>query len=452
MNNLEGYLVELLQGRINVDGEAVPVVKQFSQSSNRPVLTLDLSPGVSTNHVYNDPGSNQVMYERHATVNINVWCDTEEQRAELTRKILYLFQLEQDYHYAYCTQYRANGEYCRHLGGKCKAVDTRNNRCPSPYLYEYQGLRERWSIIPGTLNVEPPFDLDDLSDHPPLLRSIIRCEAQYTMSLGECSPVESINLEGAEDGLADSLLVTGSFVDEWKSYFSDLLVEIESRLQQVHEVLPLEQLRELFAPLDHRHDELYSDVLHDHDSRYSRLNHNHDSVYSKVGHNHDAMYSSVSHNHDDRYSSLNHVHGEYATRADIAQLVGDGHVHDHVLYITPFRVRDGDLTYVLCELEPSEVMVLEDLGMEHFHVADQRGRYIFLEYDETIQAERTYHLLYYSVHEDGVQQDSFLHVNDVLANQGDTVDLYSSVVDENNAPVDEGRVDYDLDYGGVDVP
>jgi hypothetical protein len=132
--------------------------------------------------------------------------------------------------------------------------------------------------------------------------------------------------------------------------------------------------------------------------------------------------------------------------------VGDGHVHDHVLYITPFRVRDGDLTYVLCELEPSEVMVLEDLGMEHFRVADQRGRYIFLEYDETIQAERTYHLLYYSVHEEGVQQDSFLHVNDVTANQGDTVDLYSSVVDENNAPVDEGRVDYDLDYGGVDVP
>jgi hypothetical protein len=43
-------------------------------------------------------------------------------------------------------------------------------------------------------------------------------------------------------------------------------------------------------------------------------------------------------------------------------------------------------------------------------------------------------------------------VNDVTANQGDTVDLYSSVVDENNAPVDEGRVDYDLDYGGVDMP
>ena len=49
-------------------------------------------------------------------------------------------------------------------------------------------------------------------------------------------------------------------------------------------------------------------------------------------------------------------------------------------------------------------------------------------------------------------QDSFLNVNDVLANQGDTVDLYSTVSDENNAPVDEGQVDYDLDYNGVDMP
>lgn len=452
MNNLEAYLVELLQGRIRVDDTLIQVVKQFRMETTRPVITLDLSPGVSTNHVYTDPSYNQVMYERHATVNVNVWCDTEQQRAEITQKILYLFQLAEGHHYGYCSQYRSQGDYCRKIGGKCKAVDKRDHRCPSPYLYEYMGLRERWNIIPGTLNIEPPFDLDDLSDHPPLLRSVIRCEAQYTMSLGDSNPVESIDLSGADTGLSDSLLVTGSFVDEWKSYFSDLLAEIETRLQHVHEVLPLEELRELFAPVDHRHDELYSDVLHDHDSRYSRLNHNHDSSYSRVGHNHDLLYSSVSHNHDDRYSQLGHVHGEYATRADVAQLVGDGHTHDHVLYISPFRVRSGDLTYVLCELEPSEVLVLEDLGMEHFSLSDQRGRYVFLEYDETVNPERTYHLLYYSVHEDGVMQDSFLNVNDVLANQGDTVDLYSNVVDENNAPVDEGQVDYDLDYNGVDTP
>jgi hypothetical protein len=43
-------------------------------------------------------------------------------------------------------------------------------------------------------------------------------------------------------------------------------------------------------------------------------------------------------------------------------------------------------------------------------------------------------------------------VNDVTANQGDTVDLYSSVVDENNAPLGEGSVDYTLDIDGGDVP
>ena len=424
MNNLEGYLVELLQGHINCDDTPVQVVRQFSQHPERPVITLDTSPGVSTQHVYTDPSTNSTLYERHATVNINIWCDSEEQRADITLQVMQLFQLEQDYHYIFCCNYQGGeGKLCNATGEKCGAVDRRNTRCPSPYLYEYQGLRERWGIIQGTLNVEPPFDLDDLSDHPPLLRSIMRCECQYSVCLGNSTQVERVDAD--VDGVFFESFSSGTGV--WSEYFGGLVKELEDK---VRGLLGLDELRTIFSPLGHRHDELYS----------------------QLGHNHDAMYSSVSHNHDDRYSSLNHVHGEYATRADIAQLVGDGHVHDHVLYITPFRVRDGDLTYVLCELEPSEVMVLEDLGMEHFHVADQRGRYIFLEYDETIQAKRTYHLLYYSVHEDGVQQDSFLHVNDVTANQGDTVDLYSSVVDENNAPVDEGRVDYDLDYGGVDVP
>ena len=118
--------------------------------------------------------------------------------------------------------------------------------------------------------------------------------------------------------------------------------------------------------------------------------------------------------------------------------------------MSPFRVRDADLTYVLCEIEPVEVMILEDLTWSHFTVEDQRGKYIFLSYDETVDPERTYHLLYYTVHEEGVQQDTFLNVNDVLANVGDTVNLYSTVTDGNNAPVDEGTVDYSIDDGNGD--
>ena len=195
----------------------------------------------------------------------------------------------------------------------------------------------------------------------------------------------------------------------------------------------------------------YAPLDHNHDTRYSQLGHLHDDVYSRTNHNHDLRFSLLSHNHDTRYSQLGHTHVEYATRAEVASLASERHEHKNVLYISPFMVRDADLTYVLCEIEPVEVMILEDLSFEHFTVEDQRGKYIFLSYDETVDPERTYHLLYYTVHTDGVQQDTFLNVNDVLANVGDTVNLYSTVTDGNNAPVDEGTVDYSINDGS-DAP
>ena len=199
MNNLEAYLVELLQGHLTCNDNPVQVVRQFSQQPTRPVITLDTSPGVSTQHIYPDIPNNATYYERHATVNINIWCDTEEQREYLTQQVLYLFQLEQHYHYMYCANYNPTTSKCTSTNARCGAANQRRNKCPNPVTNNYTSLREKHGIIQGTLNVEPPFELDDLTDHPPLLRSILRCECQYSdVYTGEVVPLQSINVEGVD--------------------------------------------------------------------------------------------------------------------------------------------------------------------------------------------------------------------------------------------------------------
>ena len=183
MNHFEAYLVDLLQGNLEYDGIVVPVVKNFNQHPDRPVLTLDLSGGVSTLRVHPYPPDAEKHYIRRSHININVWCDTEQQRESLTGQVLSLFQDEQGYHYKFCTQYNKNTGKCNKTKATCPASENtpkaRKNKCPLPREYEYQSLHNSHNLIKGTVNIEPPFDLDEYGEHPPLLRSIMRAEAEY---------------------------------------------------------------------------------------------------------------------------------------------------------------------------------------------------------------------------------------------------------------------------------
>jgi hypothetical protein len=195
VNELEWYIVDLLQGKLFHDGEKVEVVKQFSQHPTRPVITLDIQ-SVTTQQVFNNPSLARKYYEYKADININVWCDTERQRESLVQQITDCFYQEQTYHYRYCEQY-SDGR-CMTTGGNCTGVTNAHYRCKDPDTLGYSSLRYLHNIIPGTLVVDPPFELDDLSDHPPLLRSIFRCSAQYSIPVGESFEVESVSMGDVE--------------------------------------------------------------------------------------------------------------------------------------------------------------------------------------------------------------------------------------------------------------
>lgn len=211
INKLEEYLVKLLQGYITWDDQPVEVVKHFSQHPSRPVITLDLSTGVTKQHRYHEPSVNQQCEEYHATVNVNVWCDTEEQRQCIVGQVLDCFEMEQDYHYRYCRNYLSDG-LCRYTGTGCRAVSRMNNRCPRPREYLYMGLRESCDIIVGTLNLNPAFELDELGEHPPLLRSVLACEGQFFRCRGVRGVARRIYLDLVDDGV-EEILITHSAND-----------------------------------------------------------------------------------------------------------------------------------------------------------------------------------------------------------------------------------------------
>lgn len=202
MNCLELYLVELLQGNIFYNNSVIEVRRQFNNSPQLPVITLDLSNGVTTNYSYHDVSSaSDILYfSRDATININVWCNTETERESISNQILDCYYKEKTNHYKYCGNYYADDK-CR-AGGHCKVKTIINSRsvkdkCPDPDLYHYISLQKKYHIIHDTVTIEPPFDIDEDDKKPPLLHSVLKCTASYFEPvLSSGVSVEDIDMGG----------------------------------------------------------------------------------------------------------------------------------------------------------------------------------------------------------------------------------------------------------------
>ena len=183
MNQLEKYIVDLLQHRLYYRDKEVQVTKHLSNKPVLPVITLDLSSGVSSDKIFVKLTSKQTfIYRRKAVININLWCNSEDERESLTEQIMHCFFLEQSYNYNYCTKY--NEGSCLSTGTECQAINNPKisgygGKCPEPDELGYESISDKHDIIAGTLNIEPPFQLDELNEKPPILRNIFKCECSY---------------------------------------------------------------------------------------------------------------------------------------------------------------------------------------------------------------------------------------------------------------------------------
>ena len=184
------------------DGTVIKVIKRPYPQDMTPCITIDNSGGtailqkniinkdylIPTNHPQYDKDnpdkkiSQQVIREeRRISLELSVWCDTENQRDEIVDKINNLFYQVQSDYYKFCSNYN-NGQ-CSSLNVACKVTDSTGRgvkkQCPKPNEYDYKNIFKQFDIIRATFDVTPPYILDDLTTNPPTLRSIIEVTFSY---------------------------------------------------------------------------------------------------------------------------------------------------------------------------------------------------------------------------------------------------------------------------------
>ena len=183
MTPFEEYLVKLLQGRILLSGEVVEVRRQFNPQGHLPCITLDLGIEDTTDYYYHSfKEKERVYFRRSSEIQINTWCNKEEDRESINTQIMSCFYDAIEHDYTYCTQY-TNGR-CKTQGKACSCVSPTTGRahkrkCPDPDLYKYESLQTRYGLLVGTTMLSPPRYMDEEGEHPPLLRSVFTATTDY---------------------------------------------------------------------------------------------------------------------------------------------------------------------------------------------------------------------------------------------------------------------------------
>ena len=196
-------LIKILQGRVILDDSTdVRIIKRGYPKDKTPCLTIDNSSGTAliNKHIidmdmimpsshpqydaenpYKSISQQVIREERSINLDLNIWCDDEIQRDEITNKITKIFNQVQSDYYTFCQQY-VNG-MCKYLNEECKVDNTTirgvKGQCPKPTEYNYQNIFKQYDIIRPSFDVTPPHISDDFSTNPPVLRSIMRISFSY---------------------------------------------------------------------------------------------------------------------------------------------------------------------------------------------------------------------------------------------------------------------------------
>lgn len=198
-------LLFLFKGKIRVGNTIIPVIKRNYPIDKTPCVTIEDTTGgrtyrtdflqmklpLPTSHPQfdsNDPDRlfpQQVLrMKRNITLNLNVWCNSEEERDMILTQIDLIIKWVFSNNYHHCTNFNNSTNFCETLNRECEAIQSINgrgikNQCPNPEEYSYQNIFGKYHLLPKTFNVEPPFSLDDFNTEPPALRSVIKVTTDY---------------------------------------------------------------------------------------------------------------------------------------------------------------------------------------------------------------------------------------------------------------------------------
>lgn len=184
MHKMEYFILDVLQGRLSdVNGESVRLIQAPPQYNNIPCITVDNSAGTSilnsnkTNITFDGRRQEAIITEYEADLRLDIWALKETTRQTLINQINECFMKALSDHYEYCTSY--NDGTCTPREADCLvdlpeyALDKRavKKQCPCPNELPYQNLWSKHHIDMTTFTINPAYDLDELNETEPVLRS-----------------------------------------------------------------------------------------------------------------------------------------------------------------------------------------------------------------------------------------------------------------------------------------
>lgn len=188
MMKMEHFILDVLQGRLtDVNGESVRLIQAPPQYNNIPCITVDNSVGThtldsnKTNITIDNQRVEAIVTQYETDLRIDIWALKETTRQTLIQQINECFMKALSDHYTYCTNYNngtcecivENPEY-QHDKRACKG------QCPTPHDLPYENLWTKYNIDLASFTLTPAYDLDELNETKPILRSRIDISFNYT--------------------------------------------------------------------------------------------------------------------------------------------------------------------------------------------------------------------------------------------------------------------------------
>lgn len=200
-------ILKVLQGNIQLtDGTDVRLIQSPPVTDHTPCITIDDSSNTRNLGKYftnkdmplpvNHPQYNQeepdklwsqqvIAEKRGIDIDINIWCNTEDEREEIINQVRTLFYLAQSDNYRFCQQYNKETGKCSTLDTTCPSCNTPTDKrgakyqCINPEEYKYANIFTTYDIVRASFDVEPAYNLDEMDHENMILRSVIRVSCDY---------------------------------------------------------------------------------------------------------------------------------------------------------------------------------------------------------------------------------------------------------------------------------
>lgn len=180
---MEKAVWDLLNGNIFYnDSQVISLVRRLTSDDETPCITIQQAAEVQISGKQIPGQSEIIQLENNVEVWINIWCDTEEQRASLVEQVeTRIFQALANHH---TTCVKFDDGNCDFLKSECATLNSRNGhaakkQCPYPEEYGYESWFKQHKILKRTFGITGKQDMDELDLTNPVLRTIIKLDMNY---------------------------------------------------------------------------------------------------------------------------------------------------------------------------------------------------------------------------------------------------------------------------------